>query len=678
MAAPPHVEVVDPSAEGGWVVRALREEGIDVVERSLDEVRGGSGAALLVLAVEVEGVLELIEQLRATDAMVTTPIVLIGQPEQVPAPDSAVAVAIDAFYARPVPVARLTRKVQTFLNPAARLVAPLTEPPEVQRPVEPTIQLSADDAPPESSWPVRENTLQLSEDAPPPLPTPTESGQFVMGAFDAGEDEDEDEESSASGPIAELSPRLMAMLEAADRRLFPDAPRLDLSISAGEESARELVPHESLEVGSPIEVLDEEADGLTFIGAIVEEPSRGEVVELAPPEGFDESKSQVVSTVGGRPAPEEGQERHRTVAERAHSKPRAFSGSATLDAFDVGERTSDGRGRHGTLADGEALGLVLRLWARRSTARLVLEPLEGSPITLMFRDGQLCSFEGPASLSVIRQLRGRGRVTDHPEHELAADAALERRIAAGQLGRFECERLLRHAREGLLFDALAVESTRFEVTPADAERGWLDPNRKPPFGWPIPVLALAAARLRFGVAKVRALVGAGPLSVGLAEGAHALFREMHLEPELVDLFERHDGADLGALLNGCSDHEGIAGALYALHLLGALTLTSADVARGDEGRSIEAVRRAVVAAARVAEDADYFTILGVERSARGREVRLAHRRRVDSLRGLPLTELGLDGLESSRQEALDALDEALAVLANPRLRSAYRQALADS
>ncbi|MCZ7682399.1 MAG: hypothetical protein M5U28_27860 [Sandaracinaceae bacterium] len=88
------------------------------------------------------------------------------------------------------------------------------------------------------------------------------------------------------------------------------------------------------------------------------------------------------------------------------------------------------------------------------------------------------------------------------------------------------------------------------------------------------------------------------------------------------------------------------------------------------------MRALVDAAAELADDGDYFAILGVPRDAPDAAVERAYEARRSELGALPLALLGLAALEERRAQAIDALEEAFRAIATPSRRRAYAAALA--
>ncbi len=156
------VDIVDPTEEGRIIIAALREAGIEVVERTVSDLAHGTDAALVVLAGDAEGAAELLGNLRRAGATANTPVVLVGAP-----PGDETGADADAFYPRPVPLARFVRKVETFLGPAAaHIPSPSEEEPIPVRLVEPTIQLAGDDDS-DVVWRPRERTMELPHEETP-------------------------------------------------------------------------------------------------------------------------------------------------------------------------------------------------------------------------------------------------------------------------------------------------------------------------------------------------------------------------------------------------------------------------------------------------------------------------------------------------------------------------------
>ncbi|NOY92914.1 MAG: hypothetical protein GXP55_17150, partial [Deltaproteobacteria bacterium] len=287
------VDVVDPSSEGQSIVRALRAEGLEVRETSASSLSLDDAARVVLVAAEAEQAAELLAKLHTSD---TTALLLglpsAGQTGEFP------ELREDIVFPRPVAVSRLVRRVATLLAPEERrLDVPedSERAPAVERPVERTMQLS----PTTLAGALAPST---STDARPTAP------------------------GNLEGPAVELSTQLADMLRSADRRLFPDLPELDLRVTAGEETARELVPNELLAaVATPVETLEEDdaPDAFTFFG-----PPPDAVLAAGPAITPVESDSRSGSPgTGARAAVS-----HHTVQEAriSRSVSAALSGSVTI------------------------------------------------------------------------------------------------------------------------------------------------------------------------------------------------------------------------------------------------------------------------------------------------------------------------------------------------------------
>jgi len=440
-------------------------------------------------------------------------------------------------------------------------------------------------------------------------------------------------------------------------------------------------------VSLPIEPVEEDPlDAFTYIGPAPTHdvtpmpvtPDSG-LRPPASPQAFDSAPDVTTS-------PREPQQRHSSkvrersspgtpstfVSPKVEPPDRPVDGVAeTQDDISLGEVTSGGRGREGELGDADVLRLLWRVVDQRADVRIVLE-LEGvAPFVLRVQDGVLVDFEGPVAVGAVEAFRREGRFAAGTASEREALELLERRIDAGLLARFEVDRRMRRAREELLHDAIASVGGRFEMRPA----GSAAPAPGPLLAATLSEVLVEGARRRLTPTRVRRLLGTGPLAVRMVPRAADYLGRIGLEPEIVALLERHDGASLDRLLRSVPAEEGLAGAVYALVAAGIARVAAAGSETGDEPDPAGSVRAAVEAAASLARDGHYFAILGVAPTAGAREIRQAYARRRRELRGLRLAPHGLDGLAPDLSLAVDALDEAWEVLRDTPLRDAYRAAL---
>ncbi len=477
------------------------------------------------------------------------------------------------------------------------------------------------------------------------------------------------------------------MLIEADRRVFPDAPPLELRFPSGDESPRELVPDDLLEPAAlPVEVREQEDDPLEAFTYLGPPPSPGVTPAFTPPPDrvkralretahrFTQGESWDVPTTSGR--------RGRASQPPSHPPQTDDHSPVTLPELDVGEPLDSGRSRHGLLGDCGVAPLLWRLVDLRADARIELRvDLDGDrrdgplDVALEMSRGRVRATEGPVALRALEGLRRERRATEHAQDEAEAMAMIERRVGAGLLGRFEADRRLRCAREELLYDLVGATSGRFEAHPIDTSADASD--RRLPFARPLPALLVEGARRRIGIARARALLGTASYVLHLPSLSHERFRAAGLEPEVVALLQRHEGMTLSSLFEAVPPDEGIGGAVWLLVQVGALHLVEGEASAMTAGDPADAVRRAVLDAAELARDGDYFAMLGVGRETLGRELRAAYVARRRELESLPLSVHGLESLEDARAEALEAVEEAWSVLQDERLRHAYLAAIED-
>ncbi len=539
----------------------------------------------------------------------------------------------------------------------------------------------------------------------------------------------------ASSPAVALesaiSPRLQAMLVAAHARIFPGEPPLDLVFAAGHEPPELLVSDELIEdlAASPDTPDEDPLESFTQIGPVVSQsgtpapmrtPGSG-IGSTRTPSPFTPRASRFDRTggtsagsdvlestgsarvgTGGHPTPgtsdhgatrspttssgrssrsvrASGEARGSEPASLEHSvpdtrPPGARRRSATPTA--TGSRAAESVPRAGLVGDAGLVELFARLALARAECELRLrevEPMAGE-VRVTLVDGELRALSGDAALRVVAQLQRERRLAEIPADESAAQQLLERRVAAGLLTRFDLERRLARAREELFHGLLAATRARYELDALDPAR--LDALRDAPLPLGRGLLArvVEGARRRLTSARVASLLGT--VRVLPTSECAARLAEAAVAPELVALLSEPGGALLESLVAAAPAEEGVAGAVFALVYAGALRVEAAPAASPAlTHEAALAARTELLALAALAEDADYFTVLGVPRDAAPRELRAAYELRARTVRALPLAALGLDALEPAREAVLAALDDALDVLGDARLRTRYASAL---
>ncbi len=125
----PRIDLANPTPEGTAIAEALRARGFYLLERSLDSLRAGTDAALVILAGDVAGALGVLAVLRSGATASVVPVILIGMPSE--STTAGQSLGADASYSRPVPLDRLTRKVETFLAPPETRLKPVPKTDDV-------------------------------------------------------------------------------------------------------------------------------------------------------------------------------------------------------------------------------------------------------------------------------------------------------------------------------------------------------------------------------------------------------------------------------------------------------------------------------------------------------------------------------------------------------------------
>ncbi len=753
--AVPRIDIVDPSAESQALVEVLRARGFEVVARTMASLGDGCDASLLLLAGDADGAMDALEELRTRDLKI--PVILLGRPEEDAGPEvtSIRHFDADAYYPRPVPIDRVVRKIETYLSPPETHLSPVSSTDqdqyedEAEAPREPRLT-DVEGSPPDAAeepdadedpdlvtgprgagWSPRERTVTLGEG--------TASDGSMDGIFDDDFDADDISEASevtgvtfkedilsiedaaaihdSDDPVSQiarrdeprrdsvrsttesaavLSPRLAKIFSEADRRIFPDSPALDLDLPDHQESARELVPDDLLEVVSlPTEAREEDPlEAFTYVGVPPEHvdaplplpeaaqryqrneytadeapspprPARTEAGSLG--DSFGPGRTEA-GDFGepSRPAPTYLQPEPTQHGAVAPSDPQARTGEQTHDHF-----VEDDLEQVGVASEEEVLRILLSVAGAKAPVDARFERPDGSVVELSVAGGRLTRISGRIHARAVEELSRQGRIDEVPVEEGRASVVLDGRVAAGMLGRFEADRLLRRVREAEIHDLMAEATLSYDVTAASALRGG-DPGL---LSMPLAVVIAEGARRRISAARFRQLMGGGALVIDVRKGFGASAARLGLEPEVAHVVERHDGADLDELLGAAPAEEGLAGVLYALWAVGAVGVSAGAADRTAARDPAGAVRAVIEAAYALAEDGSYFDVLGVTPDAMLRELRAAYVDRRRELRQIDLDAHALTRLGPERRDALEVVEEAWEVLRDDGVRAAYRRAL---
>jgi hypothetical protein len=310
-------------------------------------------------------------------------------------------------------------------------------------------------------------------------------------------------------------------------------------------------------------------------------------------------------------------------------------------------------------------------------------PVTGIPHRLVFHGGEVRRVESDVARRAALSLALEVRAEAPPTREREAEQWLARRARQNVAERLRVERHLSCARLDVLASIAAAERGSWTLLPLDAEDAVARAPRVRPFGTSTAAALVEVARRRFDAERARRALG-GRVRLWAKAEADAIFGTMALPVELPALIAE-DEVSFDAVVAATAPHEGYAGALLALAAFGALGVRRDDAAeagRADHLPDVDDDRALVAAAAALAEDGDYFQILGVAPSASAREIHEAYERRRRALvRRERASLIGHHAFapgpndEADRREALRALDDALDVLSDASLRARYERAL---
>jgi hypothetical protein len=362
------------------------------------------------------------------------------------------------------------------------------------------------------------------------------------------------------------------------------------------------------------------------------------------------------------------------------SAPRAAPPEARADWPEedsvLGRASPDG-GRRGTLGDGGAMRLLLRVAELRLDARVAITPSPGDTVGMTFAAGELVQLDGPVASRAVDILSRRGARLS-PGDETSSRRVLEQATEAGEISALERDRAMRQARERLLGELVGAKKASFTLSrlePRDL------PARTSPIGATIRAAIVEAARRSIDAPRAAAILGGANVVLRRGPAFDALAEAAVVAPEIAALLGRRDGGSLDRLLAEAPDEPGLLGLVCALVAADALRAAPAPAPEIPIGERARGARRLIEDAARAGEDGDYFAILGVAPDAGDRDVERAYETRRDQLASIAIDELGLEplslqALDEARRRAIEALDEAFRVLSEPRWRMAYASALA--
>jgi hypothetical protein len=659
------IDVADPGSERLTVVAALVDAGFDVSTRELRDVVE-TRADLLVLAADAPDALVMLRRLRDDGRRPDVPVVLLGTPDTAAPIPEGPGFGAELVLARPVDERRLVDGVKRLLRERRSDRAPASHAPEQ------TMHLDADLG--ERDDPSGVSAIRPLDDeserderrsaAPPRASQPPPTGvsqierrsEVPVSVVTTGSGSSQVSSTADMGAQAPISDALRALLSAADRRVFPGLAAIDVSIPAGEASARELVPDDLFDDASPD--VEGEDEGLFVVAPLA--AVLGASVSSAPPRLRPPSEPPAErdkKTSPGTPLSlGQGFKIPNPLPPRNEGPPLA---TLTEDEA-LGPLDASGS-RRLPLVPGAMLRALASIVLGRSSlrARVVSAGLEAD---LTFTRGELAKIEGPVAMLAIARI---GRTAND---EATARARLAMLVQRGELTAAGEALALSRAERDLFVQVacLGGGEASFQAARDDDAPARLGSTGR--------ALAMAAsdARAAHAVDAILAPLGAlGRLDTTRALGGAAA--ALGIAPDLARFFDGEgDGTTRVALARAARIAPELPAMAALLVASGALTLASG---RAAEVADAAAVELTVREHALRADDADYFAILGVADAASDAEVETASAGRRTMLRMLSLDELGLGRLAELRDRGIAAIDEAHEVLADPQRRAAYARAI---
>jgi hypothetical protein len=666
------IDVADPGSERLAVVAALVDAGFDV---EAIELRGvvETRADLLVLAADAPDALAMLRRLRDDGRRPDVPVVLLGTPDgAAPIPEGP-GFGAELVLTRPVDEVRLVEGVRRLLRehrPDRSMVERLAPEHTLELRERETQEENQDEErddpsgvsairPMDAEEPA-ERPERKSAPAPRPSSVPQPTGvsqierrsEVPLSVVTTGAGSSSVSSSTADFAQAAISDALRAVLTAADRRVFPGLAAIDVSIPAGEASARELVPDELFDDASPES--EGEDEGLFVVAPLAS--VLGASVSSAPPR-IKRPSSEPPAERDKKTSPGTPLSLGQGFKLPNPLPPRAEPVLAVPDDEALGPLDPSGARRLALVPGAMARALAAIVLSRASTRAIVTAP--GFEAELAFARGELVRLTGPIATLALARL---GRTA--PD-ESSARARLTMLVERGDLSASGESLAMTRGERDVLARVLGLETGEavFHASRDEDAPARLGPTSRvlgelaTAAGAP-PALAAVAAHDR--LQATRALGGAAA-AFGVA-------------PEVARFFESADDGITGLELARAARLVPELPAIAALlTVAGALAIVPGRPESRDT--DVRAMEQLVREHAARADDADYFTLLGLPDTAGEAEIARAHDGRRAMLAALPLEASGLGGLVPLRTMALAAIDEAAEVLGNPALRAAYAKAL---
>ncbi|MBU8894345.1 response regulator receiver protein [Corallococcus sp. M34] len=369
------------------------------------------------------------------------------------------------------------------------------------------------------------------------------------------------------------------------------------------------------------------------------------------------------------------------LEERAHrdAEEAAAQARASLLPLEAPGRPELAVARSGSVTQEGLSRLLLRMCDARMEVRLELKVVNALRI-LWLRDGTLVgAASSAAGESLIDRARADGLIDARQEAELrlvrsaTTGALLEALRGRGYLRETEAVPLVQRYTEQVFLDALAEPSTLYRLVqePAPHEVALAAATRPP--------LHLLAEALRNTLTSESLLETAGSLRARVTRGdAHVAPSEFGFPSRELHLLEGVDGErTLEALLLSAGMPQDVTlKALSVARTLGLVALQP-DTLDGMGDHPPELDVRRLEAKFEEVQDADYFTVLGLARSAGGEEVKRAYELLSAEFHPLRFAGHPDAALQHRAQQVRVILSEAARALGDDRLRAEYARNLLD-
>ncbi|AKJ01255.1 hypothetical protein ATI61_11443 [Archangium gephyra] len=325
--------------------------------------------------------------------------------------------------------------------------------------------------------------------------------------------------------------------------------------------------------------------------------------------------------------------------------------------------------------------LVTRLQEARAQIRLELK-VAGALRILWLRDGALVGAVSSApDESLVDRARADGLIDARQENELrlvrsaSTGMLLDAMRGRGYLRENEFVPLVQRYTEQVALDALSESSSLYRLTEE------LPPHEVALAASTRPLLHLLAESLRNGVSSESLVEAAGGLRAVVVRGEPEPAPEAFgLSSRELRLLEEIDGEQtLEQLLLGAGMPQDTALKVLAVaRALGLITLRPASMPSGSEQDAPgELDVRRLDSKFEEIQEADYFTVLGLSRSAGSEEVKRAYELLTTEFHPLRFAGHPDPALQHRAQQISTALAEAARALADDRLREEYARSLLD-